>query len=234
MVLSELKKLNRKELVERFPFLQARNWKGELAFYDEDIGDDIKTGDPILEGGANNWGWNDIVLCWAEKVKPYFDKMPKETQDRFYITELKEKYGGMRLYLTGEPIGPYEKISEYTHMIEHLSYYTCIHCGKITKNSNGKKLIHWSTTGYWDAYYCKQCAKKQIYRDVKTYGIKDEYFKKWLHQKPFNCNILNQIFNEDFIREEGDWFSRITRYDKEGEHHLKYDCHELLEGVYDK
>jgi hypothetical protein len=228
MTLSELKKLDRKELAKRFPFLQSRNWKGELTFYDEDIGDDIKIGDPILAGGADTWGWNDIVLCWAEKVKPYFDKMPKETQDNFYISELKEKYGSMRLYLTGEPTGPYEKISEYTHMVEHLSYYTCIHCGKLSKSSNGKKLLTWRSAGYWVAYFCKNCAKKRLYEDIKNYGVNDKW--KNSHKK----GLIKSIFKDEYFREEGDWFSRIIKYDKDGEYHLKYDCHELLEGVYDK
>ena len=119
MKLDELKKLDKKELVERFPFLQMRDYHGNPAFCDE-------TGEPILEAGANDWGWNDIILCWAEKVKPIYEQMPKDAKDQFYVSQLKEKYGDMRLYLSCYPTGPFEKISEYTTMVEHLSTFTCI------------------------------------------------------------------------------------------------------------
>lgn len=224
MKLSEIKKLSRKEFVARYPFLQIREWdrdtlKWKLAFYEEaDPDRNIEVGDPYLEFYIDDWhGWSDILLCWAEKVKPYFDKMPKEVQDKFYISELKEKYGDMRLYI-GIPDG-FEKISEYTYMVEHLSRYTCLRCGKITTSSDNKKLLTWRTRGYWISYDCKKCAREYMFQDIQSYGRKSGWTNK-------------MIFDQERKREEGDWFCRIIGYGESSKIEYKYDCRELLEGMY--
>ena len=210
MKLNELKKLDKKELVERFPYLQMRDYHGDPAFDDD-------TGEPILEGGANSWGWNDIILCWAEKVKPIYEQMPQDAKDRFYVTQLKEKYGDMRLYLSGYPTGPFAKISEYTTMVEHLSTFTCIRCGHITKSSDNKKLFAYSTRGGWITITCKKCARKDMFRD-----------RYRLHDKMTN----HQEFKQMYKKITGDWFARVTRFSKEGDENYKYDCRELLEGMF--
>ena len=211
MKLNELKKLSKKELAERFPFLQMRDYHGNLAFDDE-------TGEPILEGGVHDWGWNDIILCWAEKVKPIYEKMPKDARDQFYVSQLKEKYGDMRLYLSCYPTGPFEKISEYTTMVEHLSTFTCINCGHISKSSDGKKLFAWSTKGGWITITCKKCAKNVMFRSKYRNG----------RGKMSN----KQVFNRLYGKIEGDWFARITRYARVGNETYKYDCRELFEGMF--
>lgn len=210
MKLNELKKLDKKELVERFPFLQMRDYHGKPAFCDE-------TGEPILEAGANDWGWNDIILCWAEKVKPIYEQMPQDAKDQFYVSQLKEKYGDMRLYLSCYPTGPFEKISEYTTMVEHLSTFTCINCGHISKSSDGKKLFAWSTRGGWITITCKKCAKKAMFRD--TYITRGKMTN-------------SQMFKHLYGKIKGDWFARITRYSRVGNETYKYDCRELLEDMF--
>jgi hypothetical protein len=210
MKLSELKKLDKNELVKRFPVLQMRDYHGDPAFYE-------KTGEPILEAGDNDWGWNDIILCWAEKVKPIYEKMPKDARDKFYVSQLKEKYGDMRLYLSCYPTGPFEKISEYTTMVEHLSTFTCINCGHISKSSDGKKLFAWSTRGGWITITCKKCARKAMFRDNYR-----------LHGKMTN----NQEFKHLYRKIEGDWFARITRYARVGNETYRYDCRELFEDMF--
>ncbi len=221
MTLVEIKKLSKKQLAERYPFVVSRDYNGKL-YNDTD-------GEPHIELFFG--GWTDILFCWAEKVKPIFDSMPEKDKNDFYIMELKEKFGGMRLYTTYDPTGPFSKINEYTHMVEHLSYYTCLNCGKITQNSSRKKLVAWKSKGGWITYNCKQCAKKRVYDDVKTYGVSNKYFKKWLHQKPSCCNIITQLFRDRYIREDTDWVSKIVLYDKSGKHYYTYDCHELLKDL---
>lgn len=210
MKLDEIKKLSKKELAERFPFLQMRDYHGKPAFYEE-------TGEPILEGGVHDWGWSDIILCWAEKVRPIYEQMSQDEKDEFYVTELKEKYGDMRLYLSCYPTGPFEKISEYTTMVEHLSTFTCINCGHLTKSSDGKKLFAWSTRGGWITITCKKCAKKDMFKS-----------KYRLHGKMTN----KQEFSHLYRKIKGDWFARITRYSREGHETHKYDCRELLEDMF--
>lgn len=145
MKLSELKKLTNNELASRFPFIVIREWNGELA-KDEDE-------NYYLEIDGMN-GWRDLLLCWAEKVKPIFDTLDKEVQKNFYIMECKEKWGCLRIDTTCIPT---PKIDEYTSMAEHLSEWTCIKCGKITKSSNSKHLIIYRNV---EVPFCKNCTKK--------------------------------------------------------------------------
>ena len=185
MKLSELKKLTNNDLASRFPFIIVRNWNGELA-KDED-------GNYYLEIDGMN-GWRDILLCWAEKVKPIFDTLDKEVQKNFYIMECKEKWGCLRIDTTCIPT---PKIDEYTSMAEHLSEWTCLKCGKITKSSNSKHLIIYRNV---EVPFCKNCAKK----------------------------------DSSFKREVGDWYACFKRWKPDGfTEYIKYDCRELLEGVYD-
>lgn len=220
MKLAEIKKLNIHEFVERYPFVQIVDAHGKKCFYKEDD-DKIKAGDPMVEFGPGNefGGWTDLLYCWAEKVKPYYDKMSQEQKDSFFITELKEKYGDMRLYLSGYPTGEFEKIKEYTDMVEHLSTFTCLGCGKITKSSNGKKLFSWRTKG-WITYQCKDCAKKYLRKDNEYYNVK------------MNKEKFKQVFSDTYKKIEGDWFARFTSYSKDKKEFLKYDCRELLEGMF--
>jgi predicted RNA-binding Zn-ribbon protein involved in translation (DUF1610 family) len=221
MKLAEIKKLNIHEFVERYPFVQTVSVRGEKCFYKEDYDDGTKAGDPMVEFGPGHdfGGWTDILLCWAEKVKPYYDKMPADMKENFYIMDLKEKYGDMRLYLSGYPTGEFEKIKEYTDMVEHLSTFTCLQCGHISRASKADKLLTWRTYG-WISYYCKNCAKKYLRRDNKEYGVKMSKAK------------FKQAFNDTFKRIEGDWFARFITYNGDKEEHIAYDCRELLEGMF--
>lgn len=222
MKLSEIKKLSKKEFAERYPFVQIRQWDrdtrtNKLCFYEEDDEYGNKKGDPYLEFYINDWyGWSDILLCWAEKVKPIYDALSKENQEKFYIEQLKEKYGDMRLYTSVSN----EQIERYTDMVEHLSTYTCMQCGHLSKSSDGKKLLTWRTRGGWVSYQCKSCAKKFMYKDIKEYGKKPG----WTNKEIFNC---------EYRKEEGDWFHRATRYFPDGnKESIKIDCRELLERMY--
>lgn len=255
MKLNEIKKLSRKEFAERYPFVQMRDIHGDLSYYDEDIlfskevdsveeteegfprinvtlrRRDIHKGDPILEFYLDDFfGWTDILLCWAEKVKPIYDSMPEETKKHFYVTEAKEKYGDLRLYLSGYPHGLYPKILEYTNMVEHLSGFTCNQCGKITKSSNGKKLMTWQHPGGWVTFSCKKCAKIDFYRRVKHSGLSEEFQRKCIH----NClSPVNVAWHQSGYKKiEGDWFARLTWYKKDKKINVAYDCHELLEGMF--
>lgn len=217
MTLDEIKKLSPHELAERYPFVQCRTWDRDKNEYrlgywtEEDYSvksGHHKAGEPCLEF-YNDWhGWTDLLFCWAEKVREVFITMPKKTQDALYITELKEKYGRIRMSLTGIVEKPFDKINQYNYMLEHLSQYTCIYCGKISKSSNGKKLLRWDES-YYRQSLCKKCAKKEYY--------------SYESEKPFKY-IYSKI--------EGDWFVRYTVYEGDKKVHYKYDCHELIEGMF--
>lgn len=186
MKLSELKKLTNNDLASRFPFIIVRGWNGELA-KDED-------GNYYLEIDGMH-GWRDILLCWAEKVKPIYDSITDENlKNNFYLIDVKEKWGCLRIDVSCIPT---HKVDEYTSMAEHLSEWTCLNCGKITKSSNRKHLIIYRNV---EVPFCKNCAKKDF----------------------------------SFKREVGDWYACFKRWKPDGTtEYVKYDCRELLEGVYD-
>lgn len=239
MVLEEIKKLSKKEFGERYPFVIVREhvkdeesgkWILRKSYWEEDQPEEgIKKGDPCLEFYLDDWhGWSDILLCWAEKVKPIFDQMPKETQDAFYIEQLKEKYGDMRLYVPCVK-EPFDKINDYTTMVEHLSTYTCFQCGHLTKSSNSKKLFTWSTRGYWISLYCKKCARKFMFRN--PYRKDKKTFLTWLHSHP-HFNLNTRVFDEMYRKIEGKWEIVLERHSKEGTTRRVLNSKELLEGMF--
>lgn len=173
-----------------------------------------------------------MILCWAEKVREVFinngnEKIP----DDIFITDIKEKYGSLRISFNYRLKAPYEKINELTAMAEHLSYYVCCYCGHIGRTSNEKKLLAYRSKDYWISYQCKKCAKKKSWQNIKEYGIKPEYYKKWIHSNP-HFNIYRDIFDQDYERYEGDWFVRYTEWQDENKTNYVYDCHELIEGMF--
>lgn len=214
MKLSELKKLTNNELAIRFPFLVVREWNGKLAKDDDDS--------YLIEINGMN-GWRDILLCWAEKVKPIFDNLDKEAQKNFYIMECKEKWGGLRLDTSSVPT---ERIDEFITMAEHLSQYTCLYCGKITKSSNGKKLISFRN----GLPLCKKCSYQRVLDDWHHFG--PDCYLDWIAKSKKPIKTIRRFNLKD--RHEGDWFARIRRWKPDGTtEYIKYDCRELLEGVYD-
>ena len=243
MTVQEIKGLTPHEFAERYPFLQHRGWDTDkMEYYKDYWGPEDeavksgyqKAGDPVMEVYPDDFhGWNSLILCWAEKVREVFinngdGKIPEDV----FITDIKEKYGTLRISFNYGSYfkPPYEKIDDLTHMAEHLSKYCCYQCGHIGRSSNEKKLVSYRTGG-WISYQCKKCAKKESWHNIKTYGIKNEYFKKWLHSNP-HFNMYKDIFNQDFTRVSGDWFVGLSTYSNGKETFRKIDCHELIEGMF--
>lgn len=242
MTIQEIKKtLSPHEFAERYPFLHVRKWDPVKQEYFKDYwtseDDAVKCGykklnEPVMAFYQNDfYGWNSLILCWAEKVREVFlnnsdGKIPEDV----WVTDIKEKYGQLRISFGGRFDAPYEKINEYTYMAEHLSYFVCYYCGHIGRSSNEKKLIAYRNAGGWIGYQCRKCAKRNSWQDIREYGISEDYFKKWLHSNP-HFNMYKDIFNQEYERDEGDWFARVTTYEGDTETEHKYDCRELIEGL---
>ena len=243
MTVQEIKRLTLHEFAERYPFLQHRGWDTDKMEYYKDYwgpedeavkSGDQKAGDPVMEVYQDDFsGWNSLILCWAEKVREVFinngdGKIPEDV----FITDIKEKYGTLRISFNYGSCfkSPYEKIDDLIYMAEHLSKYWCCQCGHIGRSSNEKNLVSYRTGG-WISYQCKKCAKKESWHNIKSYGIKNEYFKKCLHSNP-HFNMYKDIFNQDFTRVSGDWFVRLSTYSNGKETFRKIDCHELIEGMF--
>lgn len=73
---------------------------------------------PILEGGWVGEGWNDLL-------KELIDKLIEIGWDK-RISQIKEKYGGLRFYPEGTTADGWKLIQSY----EGASYNVCEVCGK--------------------------------------------------------------------------------------------------------
>lgn len=97
-------------------------------------------------GIETNNGWFDIIssLCWMIKQHEENIKWQteyKQKQDPSYVSEyfpvkfdqIKEKYGGLRIYFSGGD----EYIEGLVSMAEAYSYYVCEVCGNKGKPNKG-------------------------------------------------------------------------------------------------
>lgn len=228
MKLEDIKKLSRKEFAERYPFVQVRDWDREtLKTFKATYGEN---GEPQLYFYTDsNSGWNNLLLIWAENVRKVLETMPKDSWDSFYIVDLKQKYGLLDLTLNGYLEEPYDKINEYCSMLRHLSEFFCPVCDNF--GIAGKKnLVSYKSRGSWIEYYCRKCAKKITYQNIKDYGIKKDYFLKWLHSNP-HFNMYKDIFNQEWERNVGSWKYSITTWDSDGKHRKEIDCREFFKDI---
>lgn len=139
-----------KRLIERYPFLQPRN-----VFTDK-----------IPENYDYSWtradevedGWRELFLQMCEEIREPL--IEANYLDKFRFSQIKEKYGTLRMYNFGAP----EKVHDIIYKYENLSGRTCVHCGKpATKISQGYILP-----------YCDDCAKGKPYDFVSV----EEWFRE--------------------------------------------------------
>ena len=144
----EKKQFNR-ELCEKYPWLIPTNrWTGEIV---EDYDYDYTELDSMPEGWRIAFGDQMVEELNQELVKGGF-------VNDYRITQIKEKYGGLRWYDNGNTKEGYNIINKY----ESLSQRTCICCGKPAK---------YITFG-WISPFCEDCIK-DIEDDYETV---EEYF----------------------------------------------------------
>lgn len=117
-----LTKEENKMLIEYFPFLQPRNVWTDKIFEDYDY-------DYILGVGDLPYGWERLFLLYCKHLKIELDKFT--FTDKFRFSQIKEKYGDMRLYNNGYPKD--SKCFDLESIYSHLSTYICQECGKPAK-----------------------------------------------------------------------------------------------------
>ena len=99
---------------------------------------------PIIECGD---GWFNLLVSLCIKIE--LELIKSNLQGECYATQLKEKFGGLRVYKsTGN-----EKISHLIHEAERKSYTICEMCGQHGKLRNKG----------WLATLCDEHAKEQGY-----------------------------------------------------------------------
>ena len=148
-----------KKLCAKYPF---------LAWY----------GDPLYTG-YNEDGEPDYSFTWEDELptgwrKAFCPKMWDELKEilerhnylnEFRFTQIKEKYGTLRIYNNGAPEEVYDEIEDWENKYENLSEEVCIHCGKPSK---------YMTLG-WITFVCEDCAKELKTNVVEKSDIDDYY-----------------------------------------------------------
>lgn len=126
---------NNLKLVHKYPFLYPRNvWTGKkvFTFYEYTMFDFMPK------------GWRKAFgLTFCEELKEALHKLPKDELKSFWIYDIKEKYGTLRISCTWYTKEIDDVISKY----EKLSQKTCINCGKPAE----------VITRGWISPYCKEC-----------------------------------------------------------------------------
>lgn len=72
----------------------------------------------------------------------------KEIAPDYQVMQVKEKFGGLRYYVTGIPRDVWEKASELDRAAEAESFETCEECGRPASTSSGR--------GYWIRTLCDE------------------------------------------------------------------------------
>lgn len=145
-------------LCKKYPFLKQRNvWDDKFMGYDSTWYDCIAS------------GWR---TAFGEQLLDELNaQLKKEGSMRdFRFTDIKEKYGTLRLYASGVSYEVESILSKY----EYMSMCYCINCGK---------PVRYATSG-WVMYICEDCFNEKE-RQFDEYRSKhdgcqslDEYRKK--------------------------------------------------------
>lgn len=141
-------KMNNKKLCKRYPFLIPRNrWTDKLIW---DKTDKYSMPYSYTELDAMPDGWRrafGIEMC--EEIREELIKY--NYLDKYRIADIKEKFGELRWYDNGAPVGCAEKIWKIIDKYTELSHHTCMICGKPTETSSD---------GYWLYTLCNKCKEK--------------------------------------------------------------------------
>lgn len=110
-----------KKLVDSFPLLYKQTGLSRSPFY--------------LFGFETDDGWFDLLWNLSDKLEDILKVIPEEDREDIVVFQVKEKFGGLRFYMSCETT----KMSQIISMFESLSFEVCEICGSPGKaqNNNG-------------------------------------------------------------------------------------------------
>lgn len=115
--LQKMKEANKK-ICDRYPFLIPRDWEGNRMDKYDDWDYTFTDYDLIPAGWQRGFGEQ---MC--EEIRDALIEV--DELETFYFTDIKEKYGHLRMYFWGS-----DKLADIAHKYEELSGKTCIVCGR--------------------------------------------------------------------------------------------------------
>lgn len=138
--MNEIQKAN-KALVDKYPWLLPRGYDDKVP---EDYDYSYTELDAMPEGWRIAFG---PLMC--EDIQKELEKF--YYADDFRIAQIKEKFGELRFYHNGVPVG--SRVSDIIDDYAALSGYICISCGALDVPS----------TDGWIVPVCKECICKMGY-----------------------------------------------------------------------
>lgn len=152
----KFKRNRNKKLIQKYPWLRVPNLKAFFGNKIPFLSDPyyINLWDDVPRGWINAFGYQ---LC--DEIEQALEK--DNLQNKVYIEQAKEKYGQLRIYMTGND-EVYNIISIYETISEHI----CCECGR-----PHSPMMNFS----WISPYCKNCFEKIQRRN--EYFYKGEYEK---------------------------------------------------------
>lgn len=139
-------------------------------------------------------GWERLFLLFCKNLRVELEKF--NYVDKFSFSQIKEKYGSMRLYNNGYPKD--SKVAELDYIYEHLSTYICEDCGKPAK----------CQTEGWIGEYCEDCFNKfnktSQRENLEKYKLKRRTFtikvKGWSNGEYYTKNYYSKPYWEEYLK----------------------------------
>lgn len=103
----------------------------------------------MIYGFSCGDGWESIIRKLSEKLERMIIALPEDEKKNYYATQVKEKFGGLRCYMSRQTPEMTQVITE----AEDECWKTCETCGK-----PGKSVSHRG----WLRTSCEECEKKRI------------------------------------------------------------------------
>lgn len=92
-------------------------------------------------------GWHDIIREASAKLEALIVAMPEDQRQHYRAAQVKEKFGGLRLYMTAST----PEMDAIISAAEDRSFVTCEACGAVGKRRGGG----------WILTLCDDCNSKR-------------------------------------------------------------------------
>lgn len=153
--------MTNKELIERYPWLCIDRYfdlEKETYYNSKSPNYEYTVLDEMPEGWRKSFG--EMMVAEIDEELRKHDYV-----DKYYVGQVKEKFGELRWYDTGADIGKvHDIIDKYTVISRHI----CIVCGKPD--------VHYTNSG-WILPICRECFDKNEFNHIpyeKAVNIDDD------------------------------------------------------------
>ena len=205
---TKVQRQKNKALCKRFPFLIPRYiWSDKIAWLNKPYDD------TFAERFPKGW-WKAFGIQLCEELREELIKY--RYLDKYRISEIKSKFGELRIYDEGVPKG-----CDVTHIIgdySALSENICMFCGRPDTS-----MINW---GGWLMTICRECYKKNQRRN-KSIAPYDNW--KPTESRMLNKRSYSRSYRKPFALDIGLWDEYVQIYEEfQKPNRFRVDCNGML------